>query len=121
MEYWPDHNGQLYPAGTRGELAVGYYLAGKDTPELIPVATMEEARSRFAEITKGDDPMRVVLTSGEHAGRRSAVAFIVRCDHGTNWNTIAVTSGMAQEFPESRLEIPDVLVILRPEMLEKLL
>ena len=114
MKEWQGEDGRLYPAGTKGELAVGYYREGDDLPALFPAATREEADAMFADFLKAEMPMRVILESGPHEGRRSPVVFIVRCDggenwdEGTNWLVIKETEGTRQEIPDGRLDIPDL-------------
>ena len=108
MEYWHDPDGGLVPAGKPGELAAGFYHPGADKPELVSVETREEADAKFLEFVNSSDSMRVVLIGGPHDGRPSAVAFIVRCEGGTNWTVIKETEGMKQEFPSGRLDIPDL-------------
>jgi hypothetical protein len=108
MKQWLGLDGRRYPAGVKGELAVGYYREGEDVPDLVATANRDEAEARFAEFLKSPEPMRVVLNEGPHAGRPSAVVFIVRCDGGTNWTIIKETEGTRQEYPLGRLNMPDL-------------
>ncbi len=109
MEQWEDLKGsQLYPAGTEGELAVGYYREREDLPDLFPASDRSEADAMFAEFLGSDLPVRVLLEDGPHAGRRSPVLFIVRCAGGTNWFIIKETEGAKQEVPSGRLDLPDL-------------
>jgi hypothetical protein len=108
MKQWLSHDGKHYPAGRRGELAVGYYRDGEELPELVSVSTREAAEKHFQEFLKSAEPMHVVLDEGPNEGRRSAVVFVVRCDGGTNWTVIKETEGTKQEFPNGRLPMPDL-------------
>lgn len=92
--------GEPYPAGERGEFAVGHYTRSGGTWRLLPVGSRHQAEKLFREILGHDDVLHVVLQTGPHQGRSSAVAWVARCNGGEDWTIIEETEGMREYRPE---------------------
>lgn len=92
-------NGEDYPKGEPGDLAVGYYKSSGAAWALIPVKTRHQADAKLREVLEYPDILHVVLESGQHQGRGSAVAWIARCDSGVDWTILEETEGMKQYRP----------------------
>ena len=92
--------GDPYPAGEKGDLAVGHYKQNGAAWVLEPVDTKEEADARLRAVVQQKDVLRVVLDSGPHQGRPSAVAWVARCNGGQDWTIIEETEGMKQHEPD---------------------
>jgi len=88
-----------YPEAAAGDLAVGYYTKTGGSWRLIPVDSRPEAEARFREILTHEDVLHVVLAEGPHNGRSSAVAWVARCNGGSDWSILEETEGMREYRP----------------------
>ena len=91
--------GDSYPEGESGDLAVGYYTRAGGSWRLIPVESRAEAEEKFRAVIGQPDVLRVVLADGPHAGRSSAVTWIARCNGGEDWSILEETEGMRTHRP----------------------
>jgi hypothetical protein len=105
-ETWGDRQIGRRSAVANGDWAVGYYHSGRDVPILFHCVDRAEADKAFKQLINTPESQRIILNSGHHAGRASALVFIVQFRAGA-WSLIKGTEGAQQKLGSSGLPLPD--------------